>query len=53
MISHTQILTNPQKKTTDAYVAAIGLAVQGGAKIIVTPGYLFEPAVYVAQDTLS
>ena len=40
----------PTEKTTDAYVAAIDLAVQGGAKIIVTPGYLFEPAVFQAQD---
>ena len=40
----------PTEKTDDAYVAAIDLAVKGGAKVIVTPGYLFEPAVYVAQD---
>lgn len=40
----------PTEKTTDAYVAAIDLAVKGGAKVIVTPGYLFEPAVFVAQD---
>ncbi len=40
----------PTEVTTDAYVAAIDLAVQGGAKIVVTPGYLFEPAIYVAQD---
>ena len=40
----------PTEKTTDAYVAAIDLAVQGGAKIIVTPGFLFEPAIFQAQD---
>jgi basic membrane protein A and related proteins len=40
----------PSEKTTDAYVAAITLAVDGGAKIIVTPGYLFEPAIFKAQD---
>ena len=40
----------PTEKTDAAYVAAIDLAVTGGAKVIVTPGYLFEPAVYVAQD---
>lgn len=40
----------PTEKTTDAYVAAIDLAVEGGAKLIVTPGYLFEPAVFQAQD---
>ncbi len=40
----------PTEVTTDAYVAAIDLAVQGGAAIVITPGYLFEPAIYVAQD---
>lgn len=40
----------PTEKTTDAYVAAIDLAVTGGAKVIVTPGYLFEPAIYIAQS---
>ncbi len=40
----------PTEKTTDAYVAAIDLAVAGGAKIVVTPGFLFEPAIYRAQD---
>ncbi len=41
----------PTEKTTDAYVAAIDLAVKGGAKVVVTPGYLFEPAIFQAQDT--
>ncbi len=40
----------PTEKSTEAYVAAIDLAVTGGAKIIVTPGYLFEPAIFIAQD---
>ncbi|MHB1485627.1 MAG: BMP family lipoprotein [Saccharofermentanales bacterium] len=40
----------PAEKTTDAYVAAITLAVNGGAKLVVTPGYLFEPAIFKAQD---
>ncbi len=40
----------PTEKTTDAYVAAIDLAITGGAKIVVCPGYLFEPAIYRAQD---
>lgn len=40
----------PTEVTTDAYVAAIDLAVQGGAKVVVTPGFLFEPAIFVAQD---
>lgn len=41
----------PAEKTTDAYLASIDLAVAGGAKVVVTPGYLFEPAVFVAQTT--
>lgn len=40
----------PTEKTTDAYVAAIDLAVQAGAKVVVTPGFLFEPAIFIAQD---
>ena len=41
----------PAEKSTDAYINAIDLAVAGKAKVIVTPGFLFEPAVYKAQDT--
>ena len=41
----------PTKKTTDAYIDSIDLAVSAGAKIVVTPGFLFEPAIYKAQDT--
>jgi basic membrane protein A and related proteins len=41
----------PTEVTTDAYIAAIDLAVKAGAKVIVTPGFLFEPAVFKAQDT--
>ncbi len=40
----------PTEVSTDAYVAAIDLAVKGGAKVVVTPGFLFEPAIFVAQD---
>jgi basic membrane protein A and related proteins len=40
----------PTGKSTDEYVAAIELAVDNGAKIIVTPGFLFEPAIFQAQD---
>jgi len=40
----------PAEKTTAAYIDAINLAVQGGAKLLVCPGYLFEPAVFQAQD---
>ena len=41
----------PTEKSTDAYLTAIDLAVKGGAKVIVTPGFLFEEPVYIAQDT--
>lgn len=41
----------PAEKTTDAYLASIDLAVSAGAKVVVTPGFLFEPAVYKAQET--
>ena len=40
----------PLEKTTDAYVSTIELAITGGAKVIVTPGFLFEPAIYAVQD---
>ena len=39
----------PTEVSNTAYGAAIDLAVIGGAKVIVTPGFLFEPAVYAAQ----
>ena len=39
----------PTSGTTADYVSAIDLAVEGGAKIIVTPGYLFEEAIYTCQ----
>lgn len=47
-ISHNYI--KPEDATDDFYLAAIDLAVEGGAKVIVTPGFLFEVAVYQAQD---
>ncbi|MDD3073158.1 MAG: BMP family ABC transporter substrate-binding protein [Eubacteriales bacterium] len=40
----------PAEKTDAAYLDSIDLAVKGGAKLIVCPGYLFEPAVFEAQD---
>jgi len=43
----------PNEKSDDAYLTAIDLAVQGGAKIIVIPGYLFVNAVLTAQDRYS
>jgi len=41
----------PEEKTTDAYMDSIDLAIKAGAKVIVIPGFLFEPAIYIAQDT--
>jgi basic membrane protein A len=40
----------PTEASTDAYSAAIDLAVSSGAKVVVTPGFLFEEAIYIAQD---
>jgi basic membrane protein A len=40
----------PAEQSNDAYLTAIDLAVRGGAKIIVTPGFLFETPVFIAQD---
>ena len=37
-------------KDIDSYLNTIELAVKGGAELIVTPGYMFEPAIYKAQD---
>lgn len=39
----------PEDATNDAYLAAIKQAVERGAKVIVTPGFLFEVPVYEAQ----
>ncbi|MDR1930795.1 MAG: BMP family ABC transporter substrate-binding protein [Treponema sp.] len=40
----------PSEQSDDAYLSAIDLAVKGGAKVIVTPGFLFEAPVFTAQD---
>lgn len=41
----------PTEQSDDAYLSAIELAVKGGAKVIVTPGFLFEVPIYIAQET--
>lgn len=41
----------PVEKSTVAYLTAIELAVKGGAKVVVTPGFLFEEAVFMAQKS--
>ena len=46
-ISHQYI--KPEEASDAGYLAAIDLAVAGGAKVVVTPGFLFEVAVYEAQ----
>ena len=40
----------PAEKDTQQYINSITLAVEAGAKVVVTPGYLFEPAIFQAQD---
>ena len=40
----------PEEKSDEACLAAIDLAVKGGAKLIVTPGFLFEVPIYEAQS---
>lgn len=40
----------PREQSDDAYLDSIELAVENGAKIIVTPGFLFETPVFIAQD---
>ena len=40
----------PAEQSEDAYLSTIDLAVRGGAKVIVTPGFLFEVPIYLAQD---
>lgn len=41
----------PALVSDEAYLETIDLAVEGGAEIIVTPGFLFEVAIYNAQTT--
>jgi basic membrane protein A and related proteins len=40
----------PTSIGTDPYLASIELAVDNGAKVIVTPGFLFETPIFFAQD---
>jgi len=48
-ISHDYI--QPAAQSDDDYLVAIDLAVSMGAKVIVTPGYLFEVPIFNAQST--
>ena len=38
------------ESSTEAYLDSIDLAVEGGAEVIVTPGFLFENSIFIAQD---
>lgn len=40
----------PSEQSDDAYLDAISKAVEAGAKVIVTPGYLFGPSIATAQE---
>ncbi|MDR2656452.1 MAG: BMP family ABC transporter substrate-binding protein [Oscillospiraceae bacterium] len=40
----------PKEQSDDAYLDSIQLAVESGAKLVVTPGFLFETPVFIAQD---
>ncbi len=40
----------PSAQSTEIYVERIDQAVADGAKVIVTPGFLFEEPIYIAQD---
>ena len=40
----------PTAQSTDIYLDMIEQAVNAGAKIVVTPGFLFEQPIFIAQD---
>lgn len=40
----------PEEASDAGYLAQIDLAVTGGAKVVVTPGFLFEVPIYTAQS---
>ena len=40
----------PAAATTDDYVTSMEQAIKDGAKVVVTPGFLFEEPVYLVQD---
>ena len=47
-ISHQYF--RPTGRSNEEVLAAIELAIDNGAKVIVTPGFLFAPVIYEAQD---
>ena len=40
----------PQEVSHDSYLDTIELAVEGGAEVVVTPGFLFETSIHAAQQ---
>ena len=40
----------PAAQSTDIYLDMIEQAVDAGAKVVVTPGFLFEQPIFIAQD---
>ena len=40
----------PAAQSTDIYLDEIDKAVTAGAKVVVTPGFLFEEPIFIAQD---
>lgn len=40
----------PLEVSDASYLDTIALAIEGGAEIVVTPGFLFEPAIFQAQQ---
>ncbi len=47
---YTYAYYKPSDDTTDARVTSIKQAINNGAQVVVTPGYLFEDAIYEVQD---
>lgn len=46
----TYMYLQPAGQTDAAFLDAVDLAVQSGARVIVAPGFLFEFAIYTAQE---
>lgn len=46
----TYTYMTPSEESKDAYLSLFDQAVKVGAKVLVCPGYLFEDAIYEAQD---
>ncbi len=40
----------PIEATDAEYLATVELAIKAGAKVVVTPGWMFGPAIFAAQD---